>query len=117
MYTMGFIETFMEIFNVNAAVAIIFFCGLVLFKTRKLDRDLLRARLFLNYATMQRTWQYIPIAGASFALNDLARFASRFTDIGDILSSYYVVELIQIIFLMVFIHAVYSWYSFISANH
>jgi hypothetical protein len=110
---MPFIEAFMEMYNIIAAVIIIFLCGLVLLKTHKLDTDLLKARLFLNNAIIQQTWIYISIAGASFALNALIKFAGRFTAIGKVLNIYYVEELTQIIFLIVFIVTMFSWFSFI----
>jgi len=111
-----FIEVFMEIFKVIASVAIIFFCGLVLLMTHKLDKDLLRARLFLKDTMMWRTWICISIAGASFAFNVLFNFANSFNAIGDLLSGYYIVELNQFIFLTAFVYAVHSWYLFISMH-
>jgi hypothetical protein len=113
MNTIDFIEMFVEIYNVCAAIAIVFFCGLVLFKTHKLDRNLLKAKLFLNDTITERIWIYLSIAGASFALNALLKFVSKFTSIGDMLSSYYIIEITQVIFLMAFILATYNWYLFI----
>lgn len=54
-YTMTFIETFIEIYNAGAAFIIIFLIGQILFMMRKVDKDLLKARLFLNESIMQRT--------------------------------------------------------------
>lgn len=116
MYAMGFIEAFIELYNVNAAVAIIILCGRILFKTRKMDRGLMKARLFLDDAIMQRTWMYISIAGASFALNALIRLVVKFTALGAVLNIQYMIELTQIIFLIAFILAIYSWYLFISTH-
>jgi hypothetical protein len=56
---------------------------------RKVDRDLLKARLFLNEEVMQRTWIYISVAGAAFALNTLVKFVIRFTTSGDALETFY----------------------------
>src|SRR5574341_1499818 len=117
MVAIGFIEAFVEIFNVIAAVGIIFFCGLILFKVHKLKKNVLKARLFLNDTILRQTWLYISIAGASFALNTLLRFAGSMTAIGDFLSNYYLLELTQLIFLVAFIHAIYSWYLFMSEHH
>jgi hypothetical protein len=113
MYATDFIEAFIEIYNVCAAIAIIFFCGLVLFKTHKIDRNLLKAKLFLNDTITERIWVYLSIAGASFALNTLLKFVAKFTAIGYLLSSYYIIEITQVIFLMAFILAIYNWYLFI----
>lgn len=115
MVTMGFVETFIEIYNAGAAFVIIFLIGQILFMMRKVDKDLLKARLFLNEAVMQRTWMYISVAGASFALNALMKFVVRFTTAGGILDAFYLVELTQIIFLISFILAVYNWYMFIGS--
>jgi hypothetical protein len=43
-----FFEAFVELFNINASLMIIILCAYVLLKTSKLDRGLLKARLFLN---------------------------------------------------------------------
>ena len=114
-YTMNFIETFIEIYNAGAAFIIIFLIGQILFMMRKVDKDLLKARLFLNEEIMQRTWIYISVAGASFALNTLVKFVIRFTTSGGALETFYLVEFTQLIFLVSFILAVYNWYIFIGS--
>ena len=115
LYTMNFIETFIEIYNAGAAFIIIFLIGQILFMMRKVDKDLLKARLFLNESVMQRTWTYISVAGAAFALNTLIKFIERFTTNGDNLSQFYFIEFSQLIFLVAFILAVYNWYIFIGS--
>ncbi len=116
MYTMDFIEAFVEIYNVEASVILIIFCGLAVLKLRKLSRDLLRCRLFLNNAILEKTWTYISIGIAFLALNALIKFVSRFSAIGDTLNNYYIVEMTQIIFLTAFSLAVYSCYLFINST-
>lgn len=113
-YTMGFIETIIEIYNAIAALIIIFFIGQILFLMSKVDKDLLKARLFLNEAVMQKTWVYISIAGASFALNALIKFAIRLSDAGEIPQMNFLVESSQFIFLLSFILAISNWYVFVS---
>ncbi len=112
---MNFIETFIEIYNAGAAFIIIFLIGQILFMMRKVDKDLLKARLFLNEEIMQRTWTYISVAGAAFALNTLIKFLIRFTTSGKALGTVYLVEITQLIFLVSFILAVYNWYIFIGS--
>lgn len=113
-YTMDFIEVFIEIYNAIAALIIIFFIGQILYLMSKVDKDLLKARLFLNEAVMERTWIYISIAGASFALHVLIKFAIRLSDAGEILKMNFLVEFSQFVFLLSFILAVYNWYVFVS---
>ncbi|VVB85538.1 Uncharacterised protein [uncultured archaeon] len=113
-HTMGFIEIIIEVYNTIAALIIIFFIGHILFLMSKVDKDLLKARLFLNEAVMQKTWVYISIAGASFALNALIKSAIRLSDTGDIPLMNFLVESSQFIFLVSFILAVYNWYVFVS---
>jgi hypothetical protein len=113
---MDFIEAFVEIYNVEASAILIFFCGLAILKLHKLNRDLLRARLFLNNAILEKTWMYISIGITFLALNALIKFVSRFSAIGDILNKYYMVELTQVIFLTAFSLAVYSCYLFINST-
>lgn len=119
MYRIGYLEIFMEIYNAGAAFILIFLIGQIIFMMRKVDRDLLKARLFLNDEVLQRTWIYISIAGASFALNTVIKFVLRFTANGELFDTYYLVELTQLIFLIAFILAVHNWYRFIASfvNH
>ncbi len=110
---MSFFETFVEIYSAGAAFVLIFLIGQILFMMRKVDTDLLKARLFLNEAIMQKTWIYISTAGAAFALNAFVKFIIRFTTVGEVLHGFYLAELSQLIFLVAFILAVYNWYIFI----
>ena len=104
---MGFIETFQEIFKVNAAVTIIFWCGMNVARTYSLDKDMLRAKIFLNFDFIQKTWKSISIAGLAIATNALVQLGWFNGMTG-------ITELTYIIFLIAFIHAVYSWYVLIS---
>ncbi|NJD78244.1 MAG: hypothetical protein FIB08_14325 [Candidatus Methanoperedens sp.] len=113
---MGFLGVLMEIYNVNAAVAIIFFCGLAVLRLRGMDRDLLKARLFLNDTIIQRTWMYISIGVVFLALNALVKFMDGFTSLGNIFSNYHLAELTQIAFLTAFTFSTYNWYSFINGT-
>ncbi len=105
----------MEVYNAGAAFVIIVLIGQILFMMQRVNKDILKARLFLNDEVMHRTWTYISIAGASFALNTLIKFVVRFTALGETLDTFYLVELTQAIFIIAFILAVYSWYVFIGS--
>lgn len=113
MYAHDFISVFIEVYNAGIAFLMIFLIGQILFMMHRMDRDLLKAGLFSNKAVIQHTWMYISIAGVSFALNTIIKFAGRFTAQGNILSAYYIVELTQFIFLISFVLAIYNWYVFI----
>lgn len=110
---MSFIETLIEVYNAGAAFILIFLIGQIIFIMRRIDKDLLKAKLFLNETVLQRTWLYISIAGAGFALNTVIKFAIKFTTTGKVLNDFFLVELTQLIFLLAFILAVRSWYVFI----
>lgn len=112
---MSFIKIFMEIYNAGAAFIIIFLIGQIIFMMRRVDKDILKTRVFLNQVVLERTWIYISIAGASFALNALIKLAVSFTVIGSFIKSLYAIEITQIIFLISFILAVYNWYMFIGS--
>ena len=112
---MDFIEAFMVIYNAGAAFILIFMIGQILFMMRRVDKELLKARLFLNDSILQKTWMYISIAGASFALNNVIKFIIWFTSSGEILRTYYFVDLTQLVFLIAFILAVNNWYGFIGS--
>ena len=112
---MEFIDAFIEIYNAGAAFIIIFLIGQIILMMRKVDKDLLKARLFLNESVMQRTWIYISVAGAAFALNTFIKFIVRFTTTGTTIAPFHLVELTQLIFLVAFILAVYNWYIFIGS--
>jgi len=112
-----FFEAFVELFNINASLIIIILCAHVLLRTSKLDRGLLKARLFLNFNVLQQIWISISIAGASFALNSLLKLVGLNLSIKDIISNYYLVEFSQMIFLISFIYAVVTWYQFITNSY
>jgi hypothetical protein len=113
-----FFEAFVELFNINASLIIILLCAHVLLKTSKLDRGLLKARLFLNSNVLQQIWISISISGAAFALNSLLKLVGVYLTIKDIIYNYHLVEFSQMIFLLSFIYAVFIWYQFINkTNH
>ncbi len=102
MYAIGFIEAFMELFNINAAIVILFCCGYILFKIRKMDLAILKARVFLNKTIIHQTWIYMAIAGISISLDTLITFSVMVTFINSIYYGYYIVGLIRIIFMIAF---------------
>ena len=57
---------------------------------------------------MERTWIYISVAGAGFALNILIKFMIWLSIAGDLLKTYYFAEITQVVFLIAFIMAVYN---------
>ncbi len=114
-YMTDFFDTFMLIYNAGAAFVLIFMIGYILVVMRRVDKELLKARIFLNEAILQRTWTYISIAGASFALYNLMKFVIRFTPKAEIFNVYQMPELIMLVFLISFIIAVHNWYGFIGS--
>lgn len=115
LYASDFVNLFMVIYNAGAAFILIFMIGQILFMMRKVDKDLLKARIFLNDEILQKTWIYISIAGASFALNNVIKFVIMFTPGGEFLSSFQLPDLTQLVFIVAFILAVYNWYGFIGS--
>ncbi len=113
MYAMGFTEAFMELFNINAAIIILFCCGYILFKIRKMDLSILKARVFLNETILHQTWIYMALAGISIALAIIIKFLVMATFINSIFYGYYIIGSIQIIFLIAFTLLVYSWSIFV----
>jgi len=109
MAELSYIKMFIEIYNVGAAFIIIFLILQILLILRRVDRDLLKARVFLNEEVLQRTWLFISIAGASYAIHSLGNFVSLLLDT----TGYYFFAVTQLIFLAAFISAVYNWYVFI----
>ncbi|MFA4935447.1 MAG: hypothetical protein WC568_06385 [Candidatus Methanoperedens sp.] len=110
-----FFPIFLEIYTAGAAFVLIFLIGQILYMMHKVDKTLLKAKLFLNDDVMQRTWMYISIAGASFGVNTLVKFAVSLTQWGKAMENFYMFELTQILFLISFIMAVYNWYVFIGS--
>ncbi len=113
MQNMDFIDTFIELFIACASLLIIFLISSILYMMQNVDKGLFKAKLFLNNNVMEQTWTYISIAGASFAINALILFFSKFIAAIEILNSYYFVEINQSIFLIAFILAIWKWYEFI----
>ncbi len=115
MDIINFFEIFLEIYNAGAAFILIFLIGQILIMMHKADKDMLKAKLFLNDVIIQQTWLYISIAGAAFSLNAGIKFIIRFTSSGELFKTYYLYEVTQLIFLIAFICAVHSWYTFIGS--
>ncbi len=116
-YELGFFDAFVELFNMNAALVIIILCIHVVFRIHKMDRRLLKARLFLNEDVLQQMWTSISIAGAAFALNTLLKLVGLHLPIRDIIFEYYFIELSQFIFMTAFIYAIFQWYMLLTASH
>lgn len=112
IFVSDFVDIFMVIYNASAAFILIFMIGQILFMMRKVDKDLLKSRIFLNDEILHKTWIYISIAGSSFALNNVIKFVIIFTPRGEFLSAYKMPDLIQLVFIVAFIFAVYNWYGF-----
>ncbi|TFH38693.1 MAG: hypothetical protein E4G94_11975 [ANME-2 cluster archaeon] len=106
----GFIGTFIELYNMGAAFILIFMIGQILIMLRNVDKEMLKARIFLREDILEKTWMFIAIAGASFALNAMTNFIETQLFI----NTYFLNEATQIIFIIAFILAVYQWYSFIN---
>ncbi|MCZ7392620.1 MAG: hypothetical protein ABOK23_13595 [Candidatus Methanoperedens sp.] len=106
---------FFQIYTIATAFVLIFLIAQILYMMSTVDKDLLKAKLFLNETVMQRTWIYISIAGASFALNTFIKFATQLAGWGEILTAYHLYEITQLVFLVAFILAVYNWYVFIGS--
>lgn len=116
MFRAGFIGTFIEIYNALAAFVLIFFIGHIVLLSRKLDKPLLKARLYLTDQILQETWIYISIAGATFSLHEFINIVLKFTAYGNLVNDYYLAELTQMIFLISFILAIYNWHKFIGKS-
>ncbi len=106
-------ETFIVIYNAGAAFVLIFLIAQILYMMHKVNKNILKARLFLDDKIMKKTWMYISIAGAAFAVNSLVRMAVEFTVQGRSLNDFYIVEISQVVFLASFVLAIYNWYVFI----
>ncbi len=115
MQLIDFFRDSIEVYTIGAAFIMIFLIAQILYMMHKVDKDLLKAKLFLNEAVMQKTWMYISVAGASFALNSLVRLATQLTLWGAVLNVFRLNEITQFIFLVAFIMAVYNWYVFIGS--
>jgi hypothetical protein len=105
------IQTFCEIYNIGAAFVIVFMIGQILIMLKNIDKSILKARLFLNSVILERTWMYISIAAASFAIHSITNFMENFYGY----TTYYLNEITQVLFLVSFVLAVYQWYSFLGS--
>ncbi len=114
MEIMYFVQGFFEVYTIGAAFILIFLIGQIIYMMHRVDKDLLKAKLFLNEGVMQKTWMYISVAGAAFALNALVKFATM-TDWGAVLGQVHLYDLTLLVFLVAFILAVYNWYVFVGS--
>lgn len=117
MPELNFFVAFVELFNINASLMIIILCVHIIFRTNKLDRGFLKARLFLNTNVLQQMWISMSIAGAAFAINSLLKLVGVHLAIKDLIYNYHLVEFSQMIFLVSFIYAVFIWYQFINKTN
>lgn len=108
-----YLETFMEIYNAGAAFILVFLIGQILYMLNRVNKDVLKARIFLNDEILQKTWLYISLAGAAYAVHSFTGFVSLVMNVKDIL---YLYEITQIIFLITFIITVYNWYVFLERS-
>lgn len=106
---LNFVSLFIWLYNIGAAFIIMFLIFQILLISRKLDADIIRARLFLNIDIMNETWRYICIASAAFAVNAITGFLRFNVD----KKIYYIWEISEIIFLAAFIAMIYQWYQFV----
>ena len=74
----------------------------------KANKDFSNTDLFLDRTVLERTWIYISVAGAGFALNILIKFMIWFRIAGDVSYINYFAEMTQVVFLIAFIMAVYN---------
>ena len=106
---MDYVTTFMWLYNIEAAFITLFLIIQILLISRKVESDIVRARLFLNMELINDTWKYISIAWALFAINAVAGFAKLNMGI----QTYYLWEITEAIFFAAFIAMIYQWYQFI----
>ncbi len=109
MNQMDYITIFIWLYNIGAAFITLFLIIQILLMSRKVESNVIRARLFLNTDLLNETWKYISIAGASFAINAVAGFAKFNIDI----QTYYLWEITEVIFFAAFVAMIYQWYQFI----
>jgi len=109
MNKMDYITIFIWLYNIGAAFITLFLIIQILLMSRKVEYNVIRARLFLNTDLLNETWKYISIAGASFAINAVAGFAKF--NIG--IQTYYLWEITEVIFFAAFVAMIYQWYQFI----
>ena len=115
IFAPDFVNIFVVIYNASAAFVLTFMIGQILFMMRKVDKDLLKAKIFLNDEILQKTWIYISIAGTSFALNNVIKFVIMLTPGKGFLREFQLPDLTQLFFIIAFILGVYNWYWFIGS--
>ncbi len=106
---MDYVTTFTWLYSIGVAFITLFLITQILLISRKVESDIVRARLFLNTELINDTWKYISIAGATFAINAVAGFAKF--NMG--MQTYYLWEITEAIFFAAFIAMIYQWYQFI----
>ena len=98
---MDYVTTFIWLYIMGAAFITLFLIIQILLMSRKVESDVIRARLFLNMELINDTWNYISIAWASFAKFNIG------------IQAYYLWEITEAIFFAAFIAMIYQCYQFI----
>lgn len=106
---MDLITKLMWLYSILAAIIMLLLIGQILLMYRKIDFDIIRARLFLNEEILNETWKYISISGASFAVNATAGFLKFNFGI----EFYHMWEISWIVFLAAFVAMIFQWHQFI----
>lgn len=108
---MNDIMLIVEGYNIGVTFVIIFLIGQILFMVGRTDEKLLKARIFLSEKTLQDTWLYISIFGASLGVHALSSFLRDmgvgFADILFIAS--------EVVFLTAFMVVMYQWFRLIES--
>ncbi|MDI6903026.1 MAG: hypothetical protein QMC77_04750 [Methanocellales archaeon] len=98
------IEDILTLYYTGAAVIILFFTLYAFMRFSRTDKNVLRARIFLNEDILNKTWAYGSVAGTSLAIHELS--SSIVSEIP------YVCETAKVVFLTAMVMMIYQWYGF-----
>ncbi|MCZ7357927.1 MAG: hypothetical protein O8C66_15905 [Candidatus Methanoperedens sp.] len=98
--------------SVILSVLGLYFVAKICVRWKKMDKDVLKARVFLNKKFLTKNWTYVFLSGASMTVHQSIEFLSSLYHVADIrLES--ISEIFEFITLVFIVVLAYEWYRII----
>ncbi|MFQ6050715.1 MAG: hypothetical protein ACE5K4_03390 [Candidatus Hydrothermarchaeota archaeon] len=105
-------EAILEIINFIIGLVVLAILVIIRKESESLDPDMLKAKAFLKAGFLSKTWSYIFLIGVIFVLHEtIGTFKELFH-----FETYYLYELSESIFIILFIVLLKNWYELIKES-
>jgi drug/metabolite transporter (DMT)-like permease len=104
------VNNILTVYNAGIAMAILLLLGQITSMNKKIDKNILKARMFLDGEKINNILLYLALAGASLSIATLSSLINTLYNI----KTTQITLLAQITFLITFLLAVYTWHRLLS---